>query len=100
MGIWEFLLHASVSNLLIAWILLMGAIGFCLMGIDKLSSKISSRRIRQRTIWMAGFAGGFIGIIAGAVLFRHKVSKGSFWPPVLAAAVLWIAVFVVVELGD
>jgi uncharacterized membrane protein YsdA (DUF1294 family) len=60
------------------------------MGYDKLKSKMKKSRISEKNLWIAAFVGGFLGVIAGAIVFHHKVSKSSFWPPVIAAMALWI----------
>jgi uncharacterized membrane protein YsdA (DUF1294 family) len=80
----------SVHNLLL-WFLATGLIGFAAMGIDKALARSSwGDRISERSLWATALIGGFVGIIAGALTFHHKTSKGSFWPPVVVAVVLWL----------
>lgn len=84
------LLFVSPIGLLLGWILMVGFISFLLMGIDKLASKLRKRRISERTFLIASLAGGFLGIVAGAIIFHHKVVKRSFWLPVIISIILWI----------
>jgi uncharacterized membrane protein YsdA (DUF1294 family) len=64
------------------------------MGYDKLAAKISTRtRVREKNFWLVAAFGGFLGVGIGAIIFRHKVSKASFWPPVIACAAMWLVLF-------
>jgi uncharacterized membrane protein YsdA (DUF1294 family) len=85
----------SSSNLL-RLSLLTGAVGFILMGVDKALAVAGwGDRISERTFHFVAVLGGYWGIILGGVLFHHKTSKRSFWPPVGVAAILWIILTVV-----
>jgi len=75
---------------LLYWISAIGFLALVTMGIDKGAAKLRKTRIRESTIWLIAIIGGFAGVILGGLLFHHKVSKGSFWPPVVFAAILWI----------
>jgi uncharacterized membrane protein YsdA (DUF1294 family) len=79
----------NLTNLL-KWLIILGTVGFILMGVDKLKAKLRKSRISEKNLWITAFVGGFLGVIAGAFVFHHKVSKGSFWPPVIAAMALWL----------
>ncbi len=69
------------------------------MGYDKLASKISvKRRVREKNFWLISALGGFVGVGVGAIVFHHKVSKMSFWPPVIASTVVWLALFYFVSI--
>ena len=46
-------------------------------------------RIDERTLHMVALVGCFAGIILGGEIFHHKTSKTSFWPPVIAATLIW-----------
>lgn len=79
---------------LILWTGLWDLFGFALMGYDKhlAVSQEHGRhqdRVSERTLHEIALVGGFIGIIAGARMFHHKVSKASFWGPVVAAILIW-----------
>ncbi len=81
------------------WSLVVGAIGCAVMGIDKAMAIWGEERISEKTLWLTALAGGFWGIILGALVFRHKTSKGSFWPPVALATLLWLLMPVLVVSG-
>ncbi|MDA4134118.1 MAG: DUF1294 domain-containing protein [Thaumarchaeota archaeon] len=89
----------SVNSILL-WFLVMGAVGFAGMGIDKALAKSNwGDRISERSLWAAALIGGFLGIVAGALAFHHKTSKASFWPPVVLAVTLWALVLFFVRGG-
>lgn len=89
-----FLLSSAViGNLLIAWTLVLSVLSFAFMGVDKAAAKLRKNRIRERSFWIASFAGGALGVVFGGIVFRHKVAKKGFWPPVLAAMLIWLAIF-------
>jgi uncharacterized membrane protein YsdA (DUF1294 family) len=82
----------SIHDVLV-WAGVVSLLGLAAMGMDKLFARFDgSRRISERSLWLIALAGGFLGIIVGGLLFRHKTSKGSFWAPVVLAMVLWAAV--------
>ena len=60
---------------------------FVLYGFDKMLAMLRARRIPERILWWAAFAGGPVGAILGMIVFRHKVSKKSF-QFILAVALL------------
>ena len=78
----------TLQNLLI-WVGAWTVLGVAVMGEDKDQAVMAGERIGERTLHEIALAGGFLGIIVGARLFHHKVSKPEFWPPVAAAIVLW-----------
>ncbi|MGA2199899.1 MAG: DUF1294 domain-containing protein [Nitrososphaerales archaeon] len=89
----------TAANLLL-WMLIAGFVGFVTMGVDKAMARFGwGGRISERTLWLAAIVGGFVGVIAGALTFRHKTSKGEFWPPVLLALILWMSLLFLVLAG-
>lgn len=86
--------YTLFDNIVLIWILILGLFAFVLMGYDKLAAKVSpKRRVRERNFWLVSALGGFAGVGLGAVVFHHKVSKGSFWPPVIASIIVWLIIF-------
>ncbi len=82
------------------WMLIVGFVGFAAMGIDKALARSNwGERISERTLWGVAMAGGFVGVVVGALIFHHKTSKVEFWPPVVLAVILWVAILVLVNLG-
>ncbi len=58
--------------------LIMSAITFAAMGIDKAAAKAGARRIPEKTLFCLGLLGGALGGILGMELFRHKTKHASF----------------------
>ena len=77
------------------YLLLINAVGFLIMCIDKLLAKKQARRVPERTLlWVAALGGSF-GSLLGMMLAHHKTRKPKFYIPVplllalQAAAVGW-----------
>ncbi|MDG6925410.1 MAG: DUF1294 domain-containing protein [Nitrososphaerota archaeon] len=85
------MLSFSLHDVLL-WLSALTVLGVAAMGVDKVSARLRGERLSERSLWLIALAGGFLGIILGALLFHHKTSKGSFWPPVVLTVVLWAAV--------
>ena len=81
------------------WMFIIGALGFCVMGVDKGLAMIGSDRISERTFFLIAFVGGFWGIILGALIFHHKTSKAGFIVVAIFAAILWVVALSVYFLG-
>lgn len=60
------------------WLLAMGLVLFCAMGIDKRRARRGGRRIPEARLFLlaalGGAAGGWLGIYA----FRHKTRRSAF----------------------
>jgi len=93
------LLELLTQSFIERWVMLTGISGIGVMGVDKLLAVIGWDRISEKALHIISLLGGFWGIIFGAFLFHHKTSKPEFWPPVLFAAALWIALFFAVLFG-
>lgn len=78
-------------SLTLGWLALVSLFGFGAMGVDKLLAVGKRNRVSERSLWLAALLGGFPGVFAGGLVFHHKTSKAEFWPPVVVAAVLWVA---------
>ncbi|MHB1907545.1 MAG: DUF1294 domain-containing protein [Nitrososphaerales archaeon] len=85
------LLFDFFNDLVLIWIFVLGLVAFVLMGYDKLAAKISKkRRVREKNFWLVAALGGFGGVVLGAIVFHHKVAKGSFWPPIVVSVLVWL----------
>jgi len=75
-------------NLAIAYIVVMGMLGFILMGIDKRRAIKKKWRVPEKTLLMVAVLGGGIGSFLGMILFRHKIRHLAFMIllPLAAAA--------------
>jgi uncharacterized membrane protein YsdA (DUF1294 family) len=80
-----------LGSLPFEWVALVSLFGFAAMGVDKMLAVGRRSRVSERTLWGTALLGGFLGIIAGGLVFHHKTSKPGFWAPVGVAAVLWVA---------
>lgn len=85
-------MFAIPASSLFGWAALVSVFGFVAMGADKLLAVGRRSRVSERTLWLAAFLGGVLGIVVGGLVFHHKTSKAEFWWPVAAATVLWAAV--------
>lgn len=84
------------AKLLMAWLALVNALGFLLMGADKRKAVRGAWRIPERTLFLAALLGGTPGVIAGMRAFRHKTRHWQFryGLPVLLVLQVAAAVFV------
>ncbi|PEI91401.1 hypothetical protein CN679_14285 [Bacillus pseudomycoides] len=75
------------------WIyfIIINAIAFSLMGLDKQKEKKKKWRTPESTLFLAAAAGGAVGAWIGMYVFHHKTHKGKF--------VFGIPVLVVITLG-
>jgi uncharacterized membrane protein YsdA (DUF1294 family) len=64
-----------------------------LYGWDKWAAKTGRPRLSERTLHLWTILGGFVGAIAGQILFRHKTRKISFvlsaWGALAAHVAVW-----------
>ncbi|MFC6097391.1 DUF1294 domain-containing protein [Flavobacterium qiangtangense] len=65
-------------DILLLLFLLVNVIAFTTIGYDKRLAVKNKRRISEKTLlfWVA--IGGTVGSSLGMLLFRHKISKGSY----------------------
>lgn len=80
-----------LSQILLAYLVLINAAGFLLMLIDKQKARRGAWRIPEATLMGVAVLGGSIGAIAGMRLFRHKTKHPKFYiglPCILAAQII------------
>ena len=65
-----------MNKLLIAYLLLINALGFGLMLLDKWKAKKNRWRIRESTLMLTAALGGSVGSLLGMYTVRHK-TKGT-----------------------
>ena len=79
---------------LLIYLLIINAVGFTLMLIDKWKAKRDAYRISEKTLLTVAILGGSIGAICGMRYFRHKTRHWYFryGLPAIAAVqvVLWV----------
>ena len=80
-------------QILLVYLLLINAIGFLLMLVDKYKAKRNLWRIPEATLMGVAAMGGSIGAIAGMNLFRHKTKHPKFYiglPVILALQIVLV----------
>ena len=80
-------------QILLVYLLLINAIGFLLMLVDKYKAKRNLWRIPEATLMGVAAIGGSIGAIAGMNLFRHKTKHPKFYiglPVILALQIVLV----------
>ena len=87
-------------KLLLYYLLIINALSFLLMLVDKWKAKKNRWRIRESTLLIVAALGGSIGSLAGMYLFRHKTQhlKFTLGVPLILAAQCLVAV-VLMALG-
>lgn len=77
-----------MTKLILLYLLIINALGFLLMLVDKLKAKKNRWRIRESTLIAAAALGGSVGSLVGMYTFRHKTQHLKFTlgiPLILAA---------------
>ena len=76
---------------ILAYLLIVNALAFLLMLIDKVKAKKNRWRIKESTLMLWAAIGGSIGALAGMYTFRHKTLHRKFTIGIPAILVLQIA---------
>lgn len=87
-------------KLLSFYLLIINALGFLLMLVDKWKARKNRWRVRESTLLLIAALGGSVGSLAGMYLFRHKTRHLKFTlgiPLILAGQC--IAAVLVMALG-
>lgn len=83
-------------KLLSYYLLLINAVGFLLMLIDKQKARKMRWRIPESTLFAMAFLGGSLGCIGGMYLVRHKTKHPKFTlglPILLAVQIMLLVIF-------
>lgn len=85
-----------MTKLILLYLLLMNAIGFLLMLVDKQKARKNLWRIPESTLLWTAALGGSIGSLAGMYAFRHKTRHKKFTVgiPVILAMQVVLAGFI------
>ena len=83
-------------KLLSFYLLIINALGFLLMLVDKWKAKKNRWRVRESTLLLIAALGGSVGSLLGMYLFRHKTLHLKFTVgiPLILAAQCFIVVLV------
>ena len=83
-------------TLVLLWALVLSAVDFCLMAVDKRRARRDAWRIPEKTLFLSALLGGSVGAILGMRAFHHKTRHWYFRYgfPLLAALdaalLLWL----------
>lgn len=66
-------------DFVLCYLLIINALGFLLMHIDKQKAIKNQWRIPEKVLLGTALFGGSIGCIAGMKLFHHKTKHIAFW---------------------
>ena len=83
------------------YLLLINAVAFLLMLVDKIKAKKNRWRIPERTLFGSALLGGSVGALLGMYTFRHKTKHLSFtlgMPAILIAQVA-LAIWIFLKIG-
>lgn len=78
---------------MIIYLLMINAVGFAMMGIDKTRAKRGQWRISEKALFNCALLGGSLGTTLGMFAFRHKTRHWYFkygMPLILVIQVLLI----------
>lgn len=84
-------------KLLYIYLLIINAVGFVIMLVDKIKAKKHAWRIPEATLMTVAAIGGSLGSLLGMYTFRHKTKHPKFTigiPCFLAVHVVLIVIFV------
>lgn len=81
---------------MLVYLIIINALSFLLMLIDKQKAKKDRWRIPEKTLIAVALLGGSLGGIAGMKLFRHKTKHPKFYIglPVILAVQIVLAVVI------
>ena len=85
-------------KLVLLYLLIINALGFALMLVDKHKAKKNRWRIPERTLMTVAFLGGSVGSLIGMYTVRHKTQHPKFTmgiPVILAVqlvALTWLII--------
>lgn len=83
---------------LYAYLVIINAVGFLIMLIDKRKAQKNLWRISERSLMSIAVFGGSVGVLVGMYTFRHKTKHLQFnlGVPVILSVQILIAVFIVI----
>ena len=82
-----------MTKLILIYLLIVNALGFLLMLVDKQKARKNLWRIPESTLFLMAAIGGSIGSIAGMYRFRHKTKHWQFvigMPAILIAQIVLV----------
>ena len=86
-----------MTKLILLYLLIVNALGFLLMLVDKRKAQKNLWRIPESTLFLIAAIGGSIGSLAGMYKFRHKTRHWYFvigMPAILIAQIVLVYLLV------
>ena len=80
-----------MTKLILLYLLIVNAVAFLLMLVDKQSARKKLWRISESTLLLMAAIGGSIGSLAGMFVFRHKTKHLKFTLGIPAILIAQIA---------
>ena len=80
-----------MTTLILLYLLIVNAVAFLLMLVDKQSARKKLWRIQESTLLLTAAIGGSIGSLAGMLAFHHKTKHLKFTLGVPAILIAQIA---------
>lgn len=87
-----------MARFLLLYLILINAVAFLLMLVDKQKARKNLWRIPERTLFLSALLGGSVGALLGMYTFRHKTRHLSFtlgMPAILIGQVVLVGYLVV-----
>ena len=90
-----------MKELLLLYLLIINAVAFLLMLVDKYKARKNLWRIPEATLITSALLGGSIGALAGMYTVRHKTKhlKFTLGIPLILAAQIGISLFLILKLA-
>jgi len=85
-----------MTKLILLYLLIVNAVAFLLMLVDKRKAQKKLWRIPERTLLLSAAIGGSIGSLAGMYAFRHKTKHLKFTLGVPAILILQILAIILI----
>lgn len=86
-----------MTKFLLLYLLIINAVGFLLMLVDKHKARKNLWRIPERTLLLTAALGGSVGSLLGMYTFRHKTRhlKFTLGIPLILAAQCFLAIWLI-----
>ena len=81
-------------KIILLYLLIVNAVAFILMLVDKIKAKNNMWRIRESTLLLSAALGGSIGALAGMYTFRHKTLHRKFTLGVPAILIVQVSIVI------
>ena len=82
-----------MTKLILIYLLIVNALGFLLMLVDKRKAQKNLWRIPESTLFLMAAIGGSVGSLVGMYKFRHKTKHWQFvigMPAILIAQIVLV----------